>query len=169
MKNKKVLVIILAIIIIIIFVTFLLRMGGGEQTDLSPSRGEDVTAEFIELWQGSPEAEVSQKIEAVKNLVTPDFVKSLDTKLAADTTSGVDPVTCLPVGNASFSLLVKESGSGDLSEPVSQEEMSIEVRERVNGAGDIFASTVFLVNSSGNWKIRKISCASSDDVDTLAE
>lgn len=169
MKNKKILGIILAIVVIILFVTFLLKMGEGDRTDLSPSRGVDVTAEFIERWQGSPEAEISQKIEQVKNLVTPDFVNSLDAKLAVDISPGVDPVTCLPIGNTSFSLLVKESGAGDLSEPMSQEEMSIEVRERVSGAGDIFASTVFLVNSSGNWKIREVSCASSDDVDTLAE
>lgn len=165
MVNKKNLAIILTVIIIIIAVAALLKWG--ETNDPGLARGADVAAEFVETWQRDPQSGLSQKIESVKDLVTADFVVSLESKLEVDAPSGVDPVTCLSVGATNFSLLVSETGPEDLSASSGQAEMSVEVRERVSGADDELASTISMVNSSGGWKVREIVCASSDDISDI--
>lgn len=149
MKNKKYIFTLIAIIVIVLIgVAFIAGREDGESTS-PPRQPLSVARDFIDEWHSASPDGVSAQIENVKEFVTPEFIRSLDSKLSSGDTSDTDPVTCLSGQNPRFSLVLKDK---------TEDEVLVDVRERTSEEADDPTSLVSMVNVSGEWKVRDVSC-----------
>lgn len=136
--------IVLAIIVIVLAVVYFTTNASRRGSVTSPS---SVAENFLEDWQRAGAREDSTlagQIEAVKSIVTVDFVNSLGSVEQDEV--GTDPVTCAPRGSTDIFLTrsqVSEGGEEAVVEAVTENDVAIEMSFVYVGDG---------------WKLSNIVC-----------
>lgn len=143
MKKTAIIAILVVLIAVVAFLLF--SMGG----DRKMSRALDVAEDFLEKWQQTSGAQMSERIQAVAPLVSQEFVASLPSRIDASDDSGLDPVTCFPKDSVSFRMIRIDS-AGDTA-VVSARDRSAETDDFVE---------VVLIPSGETWRVNEVRCIS---------
>lgn len=142
---KKTTAIVVVVILIVLGALFFI----GRDGDRGVSRALDVTEDFLEKWQQTSGAQLSERIQAVAPLVSQDFVSSLSARIEASGDVAVDPITCFPKDSIHFRMM-RFDNAGD-TVVVSARDMSSDVGDFVE---------VILIPSGETWRVNDVRCIS---------